>query len=370
MANPTRPVLLIGPPNSGKTSLLASLGAGLTRTGHGYPDLGLRLKRSLGGAGDHEDLSVRFETFAKVPPTAAPVAYDLTLEWDAPKRRGVRSQVVTIVDTPGDALMPGGEPRTLVELAEQTKAEAIVLVLPLDSAIPASWDPGRLDPPPWADGLKDLAAGLFERPEVKRLSIVFSKYEKRFLYFQRAAFACACDEAAMVAILEEARDLPWLDWLDDAPSPHALDALTPPPAGLVRSFFRLATAGIGLAPSTRNGARRDVGVFLASSYGFLRDFGTPNLEVGAHGPDEDRPVQPDPDHGGNGLWRPFCSADPFVFAALGERSQMMLRLGFAAPERTEIVAARAEAFREVLASRAPRKVRAFVDLFRREWDQR
>ena len=234
----------------------------------------------------------------EVSPRASdgPADYYFSLEWvpgslndpdfgrELPE--GIRMQ---IVDAAGDLSTWSRPPpedwtEQLDDLDDRLRVtDAALIVVPLDSR----------GADLWAAHLYEVIDKLVRIPReeraLKRLIVVFSKYESMFTRFGTDAVSVALrPHAALYTIRREFQHRRWLQRLSQ----------------LARS------------------ADIDLRFTVASSLGFVQLFGTPNIDVDASRA-ASSPMRFRVKTAATGeliadpLWRPFMTADPFVFAATG-----------------------------------------------------
>jgi hypothetical protein len=129
-----------------------------------------------------------------------------------------------------------------------------------------------------------------EAPRLRRVIIALSQYERLFVQFgNQAAEIASHPHVARQAAASRLRDVPWMRRL--------------------RELRR----------------RYHIKVIVTSAYGFLPDFGNPNLDPDAE-PNLPFAIRVDPDNPANSEYErhPFLAADPFIFAASGLDNQFML----------------------------------------------
>ncbi|MGJ0533630.1 hypothetical protein [Methylocystis sp.] len=300
-------ICLIGPKKGGKSSLLASLVDCVAQSAFGYsPRLRPALqpiteaeyfaesaepkKASLLSVeqGDYERLRREFAEGGLATDTLDTYEYRfrLTVNGEAPPAAVLRGPwLLEIVDSAGEIAVPpdGAEVAILndvkAKLARQMlEADAIVIVLPLV----------RLEDSGWSGNLARLIDRLALAPEkkLKRLVVVFSQYERLFARLGPSAFTYACDPAvALHALRKSLRAVQWLDRLRALESP--------------------------------NGGGASVRFTVCSAYGFVKRFQNPNIDPHQPGERRFRRAGLEGARAYNEYWRPFLTAEPFLYAALG-----------------------------------------------------
>jgi hypothetical protein len=300
-------ICLIGPKKGGKSSLLASLVDCVAQSAFGYSP---RLRPALQPIteaeyfaesaepkkanlltveqGDYERLRREFAEGGLATDTLDTYEYRfrLTVNGEAPPAAVLRGPwLLEIIDSAGEIAVPpdGAEVAILndvkAKLARQMlEADAIVIVLPLV----------RLEDSGWSGNLARLIDRLALAPEkkLKRLVVVFSQYERLFARLGPSAFTYACDPAvALHALRKSLRAAQWLDRLRALESP--------------------------------NGGGASVRFTVCSAYGFVKRFQNPNIDPHQPGERRFRRVGLEGARAYNEYWRPFLTAEPFLYAALG-----------------------------------------------------
>lgn len=299
-------ICLVGPKSGGKSSLLASLADCVAQGAFGYSP---RLRPTLqsigeadfrgdapparpadffaGDAGDYERLKRDFAESGVATDTLDTYEYffRLSVNGEAPPPTLTRGPwLLEIVDSAGEIATPpdGAEIAILDDvknkLARQMLAsEAIVLVLPLV----------RLEDATWTGALARLIDRLVLAPEknLSRLVVAFSQYERLFTRLGPSAFTYACDPAVAAHVLRKSlRAARWLDRL------RALES----PSGDASVRFT-----------------------VCSAYGFTKRFQNPNLDPHPPGEKRFRRAQVEGARACGEYWRPFLTAEPILYAALG-----------------------------------------------------
>ncbi len=320
-------VCLLGPSNGGKTTLLRTMRSCLAQEAYGYSpghvssfnlvevlerefNEGLQdtdrriIKRAAGGryASEESQFHAReaqIDHWGQEVSSRAgdgPADYFFSLEWtpgplsfpdfvpDPPE-----PVLMQIVDAAGDLSTWSRPPsddwaQQLDDLESRLRVmDAAIIVVPLDSH----------GTDLWAAHLCELIEQLVripgEQKVLKRLLVVFNKYEHLFTRFGTEAVSIALrPHAALYTVRREFQHRRWLQRLS-----------------------QLARGG-----------EIDLRFTVASSLGFTRLFGTPNTDVDAT-KSSSGPKRFLVKMGSTGefaaepLWRPFLTADPFIFAATG-----------------------------------------------------
>lgn len=285
-------VVLAGPTKSGKTNLYSDLVRCIQTGTHGYPgSLGLKAEvglierrelRMLGGRLDESTNSLEKISF--------------TLGYSNPARQGQAELLkVHVIDPPGEASIPlaginndfSEKKKQLDELTDD--AVGIVLVISvLDANNPQKFDL-------LLRYVEDLLLKYAESGSVgtKRLAIAVSMFDLLMLRFGSKAFDVAVHPDSILLILKE----------------HLQ-----PVHRILRDFSLPGESPTWL----------DIRIAAVSSYGFIPEFGCPNLNMRGVPLDKAAHTYPEP------LVRethyPFLTADPFVFAATGIGNRFLFKL--------------------------------------------
>lgn len=299
-------ICLLGPKKGGKSSLLASLVDCVAQSAYGYSP---RLRPSLqsisqaefaGGAadvrhagfldvdpGDYDRLKRDFAEGGVATDTLNTYEYHfrLSVNGEAPPKVAARGPwLLEIIDSAGEIAVPpdGAEVAILNEVktklaGQALAADALIIVLPLV----------RLDDSAWTSALARLIdrLALARDRKLKRLVVVFSQYERLFTRLGPSAFTYACDPAVAQHVLRKSLTAaPWLD---------RLRALEQPGGGV------------------------SVRYTVASAYGFTKRFQNPNMDPHQPGERRFRRAGVEGPRAYGEYWRPFLTAEPILYAALG-----------------------------------------------------
>ncbi len=299
-------ICLIGPKKGGKSSLLASLVDCVAQSAFGYsprlrpvlqpiarvefdadPSEPRRADFFATDQGDYERLRRDFAEGGVATDTLDTYEYcfRLSINGEAPPEVVTRGPwLLEIIDSAGEIAVPpdGAEVAILndvkAKLARQMlESEALVIVLPLV----------RLEDSAWTGTLARLIdrLALTHEKKLKRVVVVFSQYERLFTRLGPSAFTYACDPAvALHALRKSVRTAQWLDRL------RALEQ-----------------AGAGVS----------VRYTVCSSYGFAKRFQNPNMDPHQPGERRFRRAGLEGARAYSEYWRPFLTAEPILFAALG-----------------------------------------------------
>jgi hypothetical protein len=299
-------ICLLGPKKGGKSSLLASLVDCVAQSAYGYsprlrPALQPISQAEFAGEGiaprradfldvdqgDYERLKRDFAEGGVATDTLNTYEYffRLSVNGEAPPKVVARGPwLLEIVDSAGEIAVPpdGAEVAILndvkAKLARQAlDADALVIVLPLV----------RLEDSAWTGTLARLIdrLALARDRKLKRLVVVFSQYERLFTRLGPSAFTYACDPAVALHVLR--KSLSAAQWLD------RLRALEQPGGGV------------------------SVRYTVASAYGFTKRFQNPNMDPHQPGERRFRRAGVDGARAYGEYWRPFLTAEPILYAALG-----------------------------------------------------
>jgi hypothetical protein len=314
-------VCLLGPTGSGKTHLLAALMDGIRSGAHGYPlSYGLSCEPSddrLRKAGSHEDrfrmilMERRLADERKLVSLASTgrlmatdkgvfASYQFHVGFREPGRfvNGAELNPVTFVvaDAAGEHIFPEGESDGEFEhiqgqlIEYLSRSTAVVIVIPL-YCIGSRRFASRMDT--LIDAMTQQEGAAYGPPPLKRIAIALSQYERLFVRF-------GGDAAALAAHPNVVR-------------------------GVVRSKLREAPWMLRLRNLDRRwGGPYEIRVVPTSAYGFLPDFGNPNIDAGADSNtpflSSENPAQSTKEY----ELHPFLHADPFIFAATGISNSYMV----------------------------------------------
>jgi hypothetical protein len=299
-------ITLIGPKKGGKSSLLATLVDCVAQSAFGYsPRLRPALQPiteaafraetdEIGAAGllrieagDYDRLKRDFAEGGVATDTLDTYEYyfRLSVNGEAPPDVLARGPwLLEIVDSAGEIAVPpdGAEVAILNDVkaklaGQMLGSDAIVLVLPLV----------RLDDSAWTGTLARLIdrIALSRDRKLARFVVVFSQYERLFARLGPSAFTYACDPAVARHVLKKSiRSAHWLD---------RLRALEQPGSGVAVRFA------------------------VCSSYGFAKRFQNPNLDPHQPGERLFRRAGLEGRRAQGEYWRPFLTAEPILYAALG-----------------------------------------------------
>ncbi len=293
-------ICLVGPKRGGKSSLLASLTDCVSQSAFGYsprlrPALqpisaaefseGRRMLEILDSdAGDYERLRRDFAEGGVATDTLDTYDYFFRLTLNgavAPEIAARGPWLLQVVDAAGEIAVPpdGAKVAILNDVKDKfggqlLGAEAIILVLPMV----------RLEDSGWVGNMARLIDRLAQSRErrARRIVVAFSQYERLFVRLGPSAFTYACDPAVALHVLRKAlRAAPWLEGL------RALET----------------TAAVRFT--------------VTSAYGFTKRWQNPNIDPHQPGERRFRRAGIEEARGFNEFWRPFLTAEPFLFAALG-----------------------------------------------------
>jgi hypothetical protein len=298
-------ICLVGPKKGGKSSLLASLTDCVAQSAFGYSP---RLRPTLQPItraefaadssesrksdlltieqGDYERMKRDFAEGGVATDTLDTYEYyfRLSLNGEAPPEVITRGPwLLEIIDSAGEIAVPpdGAEVAILndvkTKLARQMlESEALVMVLPMV----------RLEDSAWTGTLARLIdrLALAREKKLRRLVVVFSQYERLFIRLGPSAFTYACDPAVALHVLRKSlRSAQWLD--------------------------RLRALEQGGAVSVR--------FTVCSAYGFTKRFQNPNMDPHQPGERRFRRASLEGSRAYSEYWRPFLTAEPVLYGALG-----------------------------------------------------
>ena len=298
-------ICLIGPHKGGKSSVLATLTDCVKQGVHGYPlqmrpslqtisaddfhDTSGTASRNVLGveSGLYETLRRDFADGISATDTLETYGYFFRLDLNGqhpridPARLPIAMQVV---DAAGEIAIPQGGatvPENIRgQFSEQiVNSDALVFCVPLVSLENTDWIPLMSD-------LIDRLAGTPDK-KLKRVIVAFTQYERMFVRLGPSAFTYACDpRVALYIVRDSLAATPWLEGL----------------RGLANDSI-------------------DVRFTVTSAYGFSRKFHNPNIDPHAQGEEKRfRRAGIATNRALNEFWRPFLTAEPVLYAALGEDS--------------------------------------------------
>ncbi len=318
-------ICLLGPLRGGKTTLLRTMRSCLREHSHGYQPgyvSSFKLREITqtefddGLPDSHQTVLTRFtnghysreEAFFNDPeaeldksgregssgPSDGTLAYFFSLEWTAGDLfptdvwQQPSNTYLEIVDAAGELSTPSGptpdewEPHRIALDNKLRITHAVILVAPSGDGSADPWAPYLLD------ALEKLARIPAENRALERVVAVFSKYDRLFARCGPESVDIAVRRhAALYAVRRELRYRRWLQHL----------------------------SLLGRMLDT------DIRLTVASALGFTRSFGTPNADPNTgrptSAPARFRTKNDSPGLDSAPLWRPFLTADPFIFAATG-----------------------------------------------------
>jgi hypothetical protein len=325
MPEPDRPgapverqtVVLLGPKRGGKSAILATMRDCIALDGHGYRrdaalrldaltkdeyqvfrasgDLPLIFGASSGNYAAEEEKFTQLESQEHFA-TQVDATWEYFFNLDMASERSDRptSYRFRVVDAGGEVALPlPGETvsdDTKQQLSDAImEADALILVVPLIEQ----------ETQRWVSRLSGLVAQLASRRlRLKRLVIVGSQYEHLFIRFGVDAFRVAAEpQMVRYVIGKMLAKAPWrwdIEYLENAMP------------------------------------KLEVGITVTSAFGFARGYGNPNVD-----PHMDR-LRPQLERvrfrteGRAGaampFWRPFLTADPFIYAVTGRPSAYVVSL--------------------------------------------
>ncbi len=297
-------ICLVGPKKGGKSSLLASIVDCVAQSAFGYsprlrPALQPITQAEFSGEradprradllsieeGDYERLKQEFTEGGVATDTLDTYEYyfRLSVNGVAPPEVMTRGPwLLEIVDSAGEIAVPpaGAEVAILNDVkAKLTRqvlgSDALVMVLPLV----------RLEDSAWMGALARLIdrLALAKERKTERVIVVFSQYERLFTRLGPSAFTYACDPAVALHVLRKSlRTAQWLSRL------RALEQ-----------------SGVSVRYT------------VCSAYGFTKRFQNPNMDPHQPGERRFRRTGLEGPRANSEYWRPFLTAEPILYAALG-----------------------------------------------------
>ena len=302
-------ICLVGPKKGGNSSLLASRTDCVAQSAFGYSPRLRPMLQAIGAAefssasplqkldilesvaGDYEKLRRDFAEGGVATDTLDTYEYffRLTLNGTLSPDAAARAPfLLQIVDAAGEIAVPpdGAKVAILNDVKEKfatqlLSADAIVFVVPMV----------RLEDSSWTGAMARLIDRLGQSRErrLRRIVVAFSQYERLFVRLGPSAFTYACDPAVALHVMRKAlRAAQWLDGL------RALEE----------------TASVRFT--------------VTSAYGFTKRFQNPNIDPHQPGERRFRRQGVEGARGFNEFWRPFLTAEPVLYAALGLDSPFTL----------------------------------------------
>jgi hypothetical protein len=323
-------VCLIGPTSGGKSSILATLVDCVTIGAHGFPpDYRFNIQeiteteftsgqierpgRILDArGGDYEKLRRDFGSAAW-----GATEVDDTFEYFfrlqitrriSPQNGSSAQTLLRVIDAGGEIATPqdGAGSSVTSEVVDKfsdqiSAAEGLIFAVPSVNLSHARW----------IRSLSELMDRLATRGSgnLKRIMVAFTQYERLFVQLGPSAFRYAVDPRVALHIVRKCVET--ASWLQKL---RALETQIPPVA---------------------------VRFTVTSSFGFARRYDNPNIDP--HQPGEVRFRTGASDARYTALWRPFLTAEPFLWAAVGEDTGFTFSFAdilggdetVAAPEPTE-----------------------------------
>ncbi|MFO1168575.1 MAG: hypothetical protein U1E19_10755 [Rhodoblastus sp.] len=296
-------IAILGPTSFGKTTLLGSMAQCMRRRGYALrPDVRVDcfesnesksvLPQDLVALSDYRRLEEQI--LRGIGGTTADQAFEYHFEFEVTEGGQRTLTPVTIVDMAGsvsaisraNAASDGDQQRTNTRFVREIlpSCNALVVVLPF-LELSAESDFGLL--PRFLQSVAANAEAV--APRLQRIAIALTGYEELFIDFGANAFWVASDRGIARSVL----------------TAHARVVRGVFDEHLFERFKR---------------SKIDVLLFPTSAYGFVLGNGCPNVVPDRRAPtpilDTARTTR------GSDVWVPFCTADPFIFAATGRRSAL------------------------------------------------
>jgi hypothetical protein len=180
------------------------------------------------------------------------------------------------------------------------RATALILVIPLFESWEVESDV------PWRRRMNELLEAIMTQPEfigIRRIAVALTQYERLFVDFGALAATVAIDPFVAREIVKEA-------------------------------LGRMRSQDVATRLLTHKTRDRQIVFVPVSAHGFARGNGCPNFDPGTNLLLRQR-LGDAQETGRRALWRPFCTADPFLFAATGMRSDYMFSYAELFGETTE-----------------------------------
>jgi hypothetical protein len=350
-------ICLIGPHKGGKSSVLATLTDCVKQGVHGYPPQmrpslqtisaddfhdasGVATRDILGAeSGLYEALRRDFAEGISATDTLETYGYFFRLDLSGrhprvdPARLPIMMQVI---DAAGEIAIPQGGASVPDNVrgqfsAQIVSADALIFCVPLVN----------LENTDWITLLSDLIDRLAAMPDkkLKRAVVAFTQYERLFVRLGPSAFTYACDpRVALYIVRDSLAATPWLE---------------------------------GLRALERHNIQ--VRFTVTSAYGFSRKFHNPNIDPHSQG--EERRFRRDgiaTSRALNEFWRPFLTAEPVLYASLGEDSAFTFSYddidGLPRADQSGNGSAVAETDAAAMRTQSPRRKRSFWQLIKTSLD--
>lgn len=317
-------VCLIGPKKGGKSHLLSALTEGTKSGAHGFPaSWSLRVEptddsQRSASASDkmkfilknrkrteyHQQASRAVTQTLEATPSEKIAQYDFDLICRRNGSAVPERSTFVVADAAGEHVFPEGvseftDDESDVARQDQgrrddfidylTQSDGLVIVLPLHRVQDVRFSK-LMDT--LVDALTPDDSQDAPEPQLKRISIALNQYERLFTEFgSDAAQIAAVPDVARGVARSRLRDVPFMERMRD----------------LDRAW----------------GGPYDIKVIPTSAYGFLPDFGNPNINPDS-APNTPFIAYEASDGGMEFEQHPFLAADPFVFAASGLENDFMI----------------------------------------------
>jgi len=309
MAQDPLTICLMGDTKFGKTSLIASLRGCVQQQAIGYkPDqlfefsvVGQKpLSKEYYAPGAYNDIENGLFGVGQGTAVDKTLTYDFVIKARPdPSDPELTAYPIQVHDTGGAVWMSSVEKYVSQDSAVQDnfdsyrekilpRAAALILVVPLFE----SWEVGS--DVPWRRRMNELLEAVMTQPEfngIKRIAVALTQYERLFVDFGALASTVAVDRFVAREIVKEA-------------------------------LGRMRSQDVASRLLTHKTRDRQIVFVPVSAHGFARGNGCPNFDPGTNLLLRQRLGDPQ-ETGRRALWRPFCTADPFLFAATGMRSDYM-----------------------------------------------
>jgi hypothetical protein len=295
-------ICLVGPKRSGKSSLLATAPDSIVQGAHGYPP-DLRPAMQAISQSEFDPLALPSTKFGLLEspadnyqklrrsfvesdkphdqPTPAEHFFRLTLNGASPQKGAC---LLRVVDADGDVAVPPDNAQSEPDYGQReffaarlSSAEAIIVAAPLL----------RVEDCGWVLNMARFFDQLAQSPNrnLRRVVVAFTQYERLFTNLGPSAFTYACDPAVALYV--------------------------------IRKYLVTANWVASLRSLESGRANIDVRFGVTSAFGFTKRFQNPNLDPHQKGDRRFRRVSVSGPRSLNEFWRPFLTADPFLFAATG-----------------------------------------------------
>jgi len=310
MADEPLTICLMGDTKFGKTSLIASLRGCVSQLAYGFEPSRHFEFRVLGqsllspqnfASGSYNDIEGRLFGAGQGTAVERTFQYEFEIRLTRYSLHPAATEVcpIRIHDTGGAVWMSNvkeyvAENSIFLENFERYRDEVLpqatglILVIPLFE----TWE--VRNEVPWRDRMSELLEAVTTDPRfnrIRRIAVAMTHYERLFVNFGAAAARVASDPTVAKEVLKEA-------------------------------VGRMRKQQLAVQLLTRHNHGRQIFFMPVSAHGFVRGNGCPNFDPSTNLLLR-RTLGEANESGRRELWRPFCTADPFLFAGTGEKGLYM-----------------------------------------------